>query len=56
MKKYEQIYNFELDKLKKFCDEIKINVDIIDGQIEYIALLTGNGQVDILEKATIRES
>ena len=47
MKKYEQIYNFELDKLKKFCDEIEINVDIIDGQIEYIALLTGNGQVDI---------
>lgn len=47
MKKYEQIYSFELDKLKKQCDELEIDVEIKTDQIEYVAILTGRGQVDI---------
>lgn len=47
MGKYEQIYNFELEKLKKFCDEMEISVDVIDGGVVYCAVLSGNGQTDI---------
>ena len=45
--KYEQIYNFELEKLKKFCAEIDISVEIIEGSVEFCALLQGNRQTDI---------
>ena len=45
--KYEQIYNFELEKLKKFCSEIDISVEIIEGSVEFCALLQGNRQTDI---------
>lgn len=47
MGKYEQIYNGELEKLRKFCDEIEISVDIVEGGVEYCAVLSGNGQTDI---------
>jgi len=45
--KYEQIYKHELDKLEKFCGEIEINVEILEGSVEYCALLSGSGQTDI---------
>ncbi len=45
--KYETIYGFELDKLKKYCNEIEINVEIIEGGVEFCALLSGDGQIDI---------
>ena len=45
--KYEQIYNFELERLKKFCSEIDISVEIIEGSVEFCALLQGSGQTDI---------
>lgn len=47
MGKYGKIYGFELEKLKKFCNEIEINVEIIEGGVEYCALLSGDGQIDI---------
>ena len=47
MRKYEQLYNYELEKLKKFCSEAEIIVDIIETGVEYRVLLSGNGQMDI---------
>ncbi len=47
MGKYEQIYKHELDKLEKFFDDIDISVDIVEGGVEYCALLSGSGQTDI---------